>query len=124
MNNRHVKISTLIVAVVVVTTLVSIAHAQIRYVDDDAPLLGDGLSWDTAYRFLQDALAEAAGNPAIDEIRVAQGIYKPDRDAAFPEGNGDQTATFQLIEAVARAATSPGTMAPASRTTSRTVTTS
>ncbi len=100
MNSR--KISTLVAAAVVTTTLVSsIAHAQIRYVDDDAPLLGDGLSWDTAYRFLQDALAEAAGNPAIDEIRVAQGIYKPDRDAAFPDGNGDQTATFQLIEAVA-----------------------
>ncbi len=99
MNNGRKEILTLVVAAVVTTTLVSsIAHAQIRYVDDDAPLLGDGLSWDTAYRFPQDALAEAGGNPAIDEIRVAQGIYTPDRDAAFPEGNGDQTATFQLIE--------------------------
>lgn len=30
--------------------------ADTLYVDDDAPLGGDGTSWDTAYRFLQDAL--------------------------------------------------------------------
>jgi len=52
---------------------------------------GDGTSWATAFHDLQDALAIAA---AGDEIRVAQGIYRPDR------GTGDRTATFRLISGV------------------------
>ncbi|MEE8489510.1 MAG: hypothetical protein V3S43_04185, partial [Acidimicrobiia bacterium] len=74
------KTSTLVVAALVTTTLVSSrAQAQIRYVDDDAPFNGDGTSWTTAYRYLRDALANAMG---ITELRVAQGIYRPDRDEA------------------------------------------
>ncbi len=46
---------------------------DIRYVDDDAPVGGDGLSWSTAYQHLQDGLSEAAGDPSIIEIRVAAG---------------------------------------------------
>jgi hypothetical protein len=49
---------------------------NVLYVDDDAPPAGDGLSWNTAYRFLQDALADAAGG-GVAEIRVAQGVYTP-----------------------------------------------
>ena len=41
------------------------------YVDDDAGLRGDGASWDTAYKYLQDALIGAS---AETEIRVAQGM--------------------------------------------------
>ena len=37
----------------------------VRYVDDNAPLDGDGMNWSTAYRFLQDALAEAADNAIV-----------------------------------------------------------
>ncbi len=72
------------------------------FVDDDAPAAGDGLAWDTAYRFLSDALAFASdpGN-GITEIRVAQGTYKPDRDEVNPDGTGDREATFQLINDVA-----------------------
>ncbi len=50
----------------------------VLFVDDDAPGGGDGRSWRSAYRFLQDALshaADAAG--AVTEIRVAQGTYNP-----------------------------------------------
>ena len=65
----------------------------IRYVDDDAPLGGDGTSWDTAYRFLQDALTDASGGGST-EIRVAQGIYKPDQDEAGNVTRGDRTASF------------------------------
>ncbi len=47
----------------VIAAISSAAHAgTILYVDDDAPLNGDGLSWDTAFRFLQDALADAAAS--------------------------------------------------------------
>ncbi|UCC32670.1 MAG: S8 family serine peptidase, partial [Phycisphaerales bacterium] len=67
------------------------------YVDDDAPMGGDGLTWDTAYKYLQDALAVAAGG---DEIYVAGGTYKPDvaeRAAVVP---GSRNATFHFISGV------------------------
>ena len=68
------------------------------YVDDDAPLGGDGLSWNTAYQYLQDALISAS---AGDEIRVAGGTYNPDMDEAGNVTPGDRTATFQLKSGVA-----------------------
>ncbi len=81
----------LICAVIVLA--VSTAGADTIFVDDDAPLGGDGLSWNTAYQFLQDALAVADD---ADEIRVAGGVYKPDRDEANPAGTGDQDASFLI----------------------------
>ena len=79
--------------------LFSFAQAgTVLYVDDDAPLNGDGLTWSTAYRFLQDALANAL---AGDEIRVAQGTYKPDEDEGGNVTPGDRLASFQLINGVA-----------------------
>jgi predicted outer membrane repeat protein len=70
-------------------------------VDDDAGPGGDGATWNTAYRFLQDALAFASdpGN-GVAEIRVAQGIYRPDRDEMHPDGTGDRDASFELINGV------------------------
>ena len=68
------------------------------YVDADVGAGGDGASWATAFRHLQDALAVAEAN---DEIRVAQGTYMPDRSSADPDGRGDREATFQLIGGVA-----------------------
>ncbi len=56
---------------------VSTAQADTIYVDDDAPLDGNGLNWDTAYPFLQDAIANAVGGT---EVRVAQGTHKADQD--------------------------------------------
>jgi predicted outer membrane repeat protein len=82
MNNRMNWSAAVIAAAMV---LASAAQADTRYVDDDGSVGGDGLTWATCYRFLQDALAEAAGDPSITEIRVAQGIYTPDRDEANPE---------------------------------------
>jgi hypothetical protein len=59
----------------------------VLYVDDDAPPGGDGLSWATACRFLQDGLAVAAASAGtFNEIRVAQGLYTPDRDEVNPDG--------------------------------------
>jgi len=70
-----------------------LAAGSVLYVDDDADPGGDGQSWETAFRFLQDALPPGAA----DEIHVAQGLYLPDRDEENPEGTGDRTATFTLI---------------------------
>jgi hypothetical protein len=78
------------------------AWSATLYVDDDAPLGGDGLSWETAFAFLQDAL-DAARSPrsaTIEEIHVAQGLYLPDHDENHPEGNGDTWETFALIDDV------------------------
>src|SRR4051812_46167514 len=55
---------------------------RLLYVDDDAPAGGDGATWTSAYRFLQDALL-AASRPGsgISELHIGQGTYKADQGA-------------------------------------------
>src|SRR5204863_5003015 len=48
----------------------------------------------TAFRYLRDALAVANNHYYVSEIRVAQGVYKPDRDEAHPDGTGDPQTMF------------------------------
>ncbi|MCP4451474.1 MAG: hypothetical protein GY809_08435, partial [Planctomycetes bacterium] len=112
------------VACLVLSMFVSPVWANtVIYVDDDAPLGGDGKSWQTAYRYLQDGLSVAAAmveqeapdagtgggpvrksltiaklvvDPCSVEIRVAQGIYVPDCNEDFPEGSGHRDASFEL----------------------------
>ncbi len=75
-------------AMIAMFAISSAAHGGgVLYVDDDAPPGGDGTSWNTAYRFLQDALTDACGG-GIAEIRVGQGTYTSDRD----EANSRQSA--------------------------------
>jgi len=74
------------------------ASAGIVYVDANAPGANNGTSWEDAYVFLQDALAEAEIAEKPVEIRVAQGIYKPDRGTGITPG--DREATFRLINGV------------------------
>ena len=74
---------------------------SVLFVDDDAAGGGGGATWDTAYRFLQDALAIASDpDQGITEIRAAQGVYQPDRDEANPQGTGERAATFLLMNGV------------------------
>jgi len=72
--------------------------AWVLHVDAAAAPGGDGLSWATAYASLQDAIADTAtvGNT---EIRVAQGVYKPDQGAGRTPG--DRLASFELISSLA-----------------------
>jgi predicted outer membrane repeat protein len=74
------------------------ASGKIIYVDDDAIGANNGSSWQNAYKYLQDALADANAAEKPVEIRVAQGIYKPDRGAGITAGN--RAASFQLINGV------------------------
>ena len=77
------------------------AGGSVLYVDDDAPAGGDGLSWETAFRFLQDGLVAAGESEGeVSEIRVGQGTYQPDQDEGSPEGSGDREAALQLINGV------------------------
>ncbi len=89
----------------------------VRFVDANATAPADGSSWFTAYRNLRDALAEAAVNPDVVEIWVANGTYKPTNkscvvDSECPGGTCDgqtltctwaqpREQTFQLINGVA-----------------------
>ena len=74
---------------------------SVVYVDDDASPGGNGQSWDNAYRYLQDALSPDDNAEAIVEVRVAGGVYLPDRSAANPGGTGDRSASFRLIDGFA-----------------------
>jgi len=87
------------VLAVLLSLSASTARAQsIIHVDDDAPVGGDGTTWSTAYRYLQDALHNAAVG---DEIRVAAGNYHPDRDEGGHIVAGSRAATFQLVTGIA-----------------------
>ena len=93
---------TIRIAVLVPAMLgAAFSMADTRFVDAAAPAGGDGLSWNTAYRQLQDALFEAGGDPRIVEARIAGGIYRPDHDEAGNVVLGDRTASFQMINGLA-----------------------
>ncbi len=83
---------------ILIFTLHSTALSKVIYVDDDAVGRGDGSSWADAYLYLQDALADANDSEKPVEIRVAQGVYKPDRGAGIEAG--DCAATFRLLNGV------------------------
>jgi len=61
----------------------------IRYVRAGAASGGNGLSWASAQRDLQDALDDAAAG-GVEEIWIATGTYLPDR------GTGDRTMSFVM----------------------------
>ena len=93
-----------------VTAKADEAATGIIYVDDDAFGANNGSSWQDAYIYLQDALADANSAPKPTEIRVAQGIYTPDKGASqIPE---DYTESFDLISDVALSGGYAGVMEP------------
>ena len=67
------------------------------HVDDDAQTGGDGTTWATAYKYVQDALA-GAGPDGV--ILVAGGTQKPDQDEAGNVTPGDRAATIRLVDGV------------------------
>jgi hypothetical protein len=91
----------LIASVLLVLTGGTAGLARTVYVDANAPGADNGASWEDAYNFLQDALADANSSDKPIEIRVAQGTYTPDRSSAAPDGTGDRMAFFKLRSGVA-----------------------
>ena len=68
----------------------------IIYVDDSATGANNGSSWANAFKTLQDALAAVS---SANEIRVAQGIYKPNEGVVWDTPD-DRLITFQLKNGV------------------------
>ena len=93
-------IITIAAVILAAGTVSAVTHGKTICVDADAAGANKGTSWADAYKFLQDALADANSSEKPVEIRVAQGVYQPDRSAAEPNGTGDRNATFQLISGV------------------------
>ncbi|MEM6697362.1 MAG: YncE family protein, partial [Bacteroidota bacterium] len=68
------------------------------FVNADAALGGDGTTWATAFKYLQDALAVASIDNTFSEIWVAQGVYYPDEDEAGNVVDNDESESFQLYD--------------------------
>jgi hypothetical protein len=80
-------------------SLCSLASGKVIYVDDDANAPGNGLSWASAYTCLQDALADAGTAEKPVEIRVAEGMYRPDQGRSATKG--DRNSVFRMLDGVA-----------------------
>jgi len=86
-----------------IADLAGLAEKWLRYslvifVDADASPGGDGTSWENAFIYLQDAIADADEGY---QIWAAQGIYRPDANSNFPNGTGLRTSTFQIPQGIA-----------------------
>lgn len=99
--NARISLNIWLVLSALLLGMAGTAVGRTIFVDANAPGANDGSSWVDAYKYLQDALADAKSNGDVNEILVAQGMYRPDCNSADPNGSGDRTATFQLINGIA-----------------------
>ena len=104
MRSKANYIRLLLCALFLLAVLCTAATSKVIYVDSGAVDEVDGSEWAFAYRTLQDAISEVQPG---DEIRVAKGIYRPDRRTEISgrlgvqiTASGDRTATFELINDV------------------------
>lgn len=66
--------------------------SAILYVNGEGIVPGDGLSWQSSFKTLKEALMITQNFPGVKEIRVASGIYYP----TGRQNLGDRSATFLL----------------------------
>ncbi len=106
-------INLIIIVFLALLLICSISSAKIIYVDEDATGANNGSSWENAYAYLQDALADANDSDKPVEVRVAQGIYTPDKGAGIDIN--DIYTTFKLINGVTLAGGYAGAADPNER---------
>ena len=99
MRGKANHIRSLLCALFLLTVLCTAATGKVIYVDVDAVAEFDGSEWAFAYRTLQDAISKVQFG---DEIRIAKGIYRPDRRTETSgrlgvriTASGDRAATFE-----------------------------
>lgn len=95
---NKIRILRTIPVILAVVLFCSIASGSVIYVDDDATNTDVDSGWSYAFDSLQDALFIASLYPKPVEIRVAQGVYKPDVGIGIIPG--DRNASFNLINGV------------------------
>ena len=78
--------------------IASSASATVIYVDKDAAEGGDGSSWSSAYKYLNDALDYVDNRSGTYELWVAEGSYYPDEGNRY--NNDDQNSTFLIPNTV------------------------
>jgi len=99
MGTKRIKLLTCLVAVLpLVIGWGTVRAAPTLYVDATADGLNNGSSWGDAYKFLQDALADAQLSTEPVEIRVAQGLYRPDQGRSV--ALGDRDVAFVLTDGI------------------------
>ncbi|TKJ38685.1 MAG: hypothetical protein CEE38_02990 [Planctomycetes bacterium B3_Pla] len=98
MSRRQNRPAFFATSALLVSALCIVAAAKTIYVDYDATGTNNGTSWTNAYVYLQDALADADTGDKPVEIRIAQGIYKPDQGSS--QTPGDSRVSFRLINDV------------------------
>jgi predicted outer membrane repeat protein len=98
MRSQLTAITRAAATLLLATATLSLANERIIYVDAHAQGANDGSSWANAYLSFQDALAQAKSLETPVEVRVAEGVYKPDQGAGLQAG--DRKATFQMLNGV------------------------
>ena len=97
---KSLEIMLKITVFLITFSLCAPAVGKIIYVDAGAVGVNDGSGWENAYIFLQEALADANSADKPVEIRVAQGIYRPDQGLIAISEFDWRTTSFQLISGV------------------------
>ncbi len=72
---------------------------SIAYVNASVASSGNGTTWGTAFKTLQEALTAANNCPSVTQIWVAKGTYYPDEGGSF--ANNDRTSAFTMKNGVA-----------------------
>jgi predicted outer membrane repeat protein len=86
----------LLISFILLFSLSSFSQS-ILYVNGDLDHGGNGLTWPTAYKYLQDALDYAESHSSVKDILIAGGEYLPDINSiSHPNHTNNRSSSFNL----------------------------